>query len=138
MNQVHAKIKDQQCPFCSKAFHQRNKLHRHLLTHSDVKPFKCKYVEVFMVSNSEFIYCFHLCFRHCNYSNNRKYRVITHCQKSHNVRGTDDDIEAMEGAERPTDFVTQIFGLYVTEEQEGEQVEQVVEQVQQVETESHE
>ncbi len=55
-----------------------------MLTHSEIKPFKCKY---------------------CEYQNARKYRVINHCQKVHNIEASDLDIEVMKGGNRPAEFL---------------------------------
>ena len=50
-------------------------------------------------------------FRYCDYQNVRKYRVTKHCQKQHRVKGTDEDIETMQGADKPSEFVHNVFGL---------------------------
>ena len=56
-----------------------------------------------------FFICFN--FRYCDYQNVRKYRVTKHCQKQHRVKGTDEDIETMHGADKPSEFVHNVFGL---------------------------
>ena len=57
----------------------------------------------------DFFICFN--FRYCDYQNVRKYRVTKHCQKQHRVKGTDEDIETMHGADKPSEFVHNVFGL---------------------------
>lgn len=90
LSTTHNKSRDHPCPFCAKVFCLKHQLTKHLLTHADVKPFKCKY---------------------CDYQNVRKYRVTKHCQKQHRVKGTDEDIETMHGADKPSEFVHNVFGL---------------------------
>lgn len=84
------KSRDHPCQFCAKVFCHRHQLTKHMLTHSDIKPFKCKY---------------------CEYQNARKYRVINHCQKAHNIEATDQDIEVMKGGNRPAEFLQNYMNL---------------------------
>lgn len=43
--------------------------------------------------------------------NVRKYRVQKHCQKAHQVMGTDADIETMEGGAKPSEFVQNFLNI---------------------------
>jgi hypothetical protein len=43
--------------------------------------------------------------------NVRKYRVQKHCQKAHNVAGTDQDIDIMEGGAKPSEFVQNFLNI---------------------------
>ena len=42
LSTTHNKSRDHPCPFCQKVFCLKHQLTKHLLTHADVKPFKCK------------------------------------------------------------------------------------------------
>ena len=42
LSTTHNKSRDHPCPFCAKVFCLKHQLTKHLLTHADVKPFKCK------------------------------------------------------------------------------------------------
>ena len=43
---IHNKTYKHSCPFCQKTFNLRNQLNIHLLTHSDIKPFKVDIVNI--------------------------------------------------------------------------------------------
>ena len=45
------------------------------------------------------------------FQNVRKYRVQKHCQKAHNVAGTDQDIDVIEGGAKPSEFVQNFLNI---------------------------
>ena len=90
LSNIHNKTFKHSCPFCQKAFNLRHQLTKHLVTHSDIKPFKCKY---------------------CEYKNARKYRVVKHIQKAHNGEGTEEEMELLGGTGKTSEFVHNMFGI---------------------------
>ena len=90
LTNIHNKTFRHSCPFCNKVFNLRHQLTKHLVTHSDVKPFKCRY---------------------CDYKNARKYRVVKHIQKTHQVAGTEEDMELLGGTSKTSEFVHNVFGI---------------------------
>ena len=90
LTNIHNKTFRHSCPFCNKVFNLRHQLTKHLVTHSDVKPFKCRY---------------------CDYKNARKYRVVKHIQKTHQVAGTEEDMELLGGTAKTSEFVHNVFGI---------------------------